>query len=33
MKDLYIGDFINPEDQKESWDEYLKRRTREDKQE
>lgn len=33
MKDLYIGDFVNPEDEKEPWEEYLKRRSREEKAE
>ncbi len=26
MKDLYIGDFKNPGDDKESWEEYMKRK-------
>lgn len=30
MKDLYIGDFYNPEEEKESWEEYIKRKKREE---
>lgn len=30
MKDLYIGDFKNPGDDKESWEEYMKRKQREE---
>ena len=26
MKTFYIGDFYNPEDEKESWEEYIKRK-------
>ncbi len=26
MKDLYIGDYENPDDNKESWEEYVKRK-------
>jgi cytochrome b involved in lipid metabolism len=26
MKDLYIGDFYNPEEEKESWEDYVKRK-------
>ena len=29
MLELYIGDFHNPENEKESWEEYVKRRERE----
>ena len=32
MKDLFIGEFVNPEDDKENWDQYLKRRTKEEKE-
>ena len=30
MKDLYVGDFHNPEEDKESWEEYIKRKKREE---
>lgn len=30
MRDLYIGDFYNPEEEKESWEEYVRRRQKED---
>ena len=30
MKDFYIGDFYNPEDEKESWESYIKRKQREE---
>jgi hypothetical protein len=30
MKDMYIGDFINAEDQKESWEAYVARKKREE---
>lgn len=26
MEDLYIGEFRNPEDSKESWEEYVRRK-------
>ena len=32
MKQFYIGDFFNPEDEKESWEEYIKRKDREEKE-
>lgn len=30
MKDMYIGDFYNPEDEKESWEDYIRRKQREE---
>ena len=30
MKQFYIGDFYNPEDEKESWEEYIKRKQKEE---
>ncbi len=30
MKQYYIGDFVNPEEEKESWEEYVKRKQREE---
>ena len=30
MRDLYIGEFYNPEEAKESWEDYVKRKKRED---
>ena len=30
MKGMSIGDFINPEDQKESWEAYIQRKKREE---
>lgn len=30
MRDLYIGEFFNPEEAKESWEDYVKRKKRED---
>jgi hypothetical protein len=30
MKDMYIGDFYNPEEEKESWNDYIKRKEREE---
>jgi hypothetical protein len=30
MKDLYIGDFYNPEEEKESWEDYIKRKKKEE---
>ncbi len=30
MKGLYIGDFYNPEEEKESWEEYIRRKKREE---
>ncbi len=30
MRGMYLGDFINPEDQKESWEDYTKRKQREE---
>ena len=30
MKDLYIGDFYNPEADKESWEDYVKRKQKEE---
>ena len=29
MRELYIGDFHNPDHESESWEEYVKRRERE----
>lgn len=29
MREFYIGDFINPEEQKEPWEDYVKRKERE----
>ena len=26
MRGMYIGDFLNPEEQKESWEDYTKRK-------
>ena len=26
MEELYIGDFVNPEDNKESWEDYVRRK-------
>ena len=31
MRDLFIGDFINEEDNKESWEDYVERKAREEK--
>lgn len=31
MRDMYIGDFINEEDMKESWEDYVKRKQAEEK--
>jgi hypothetical protein len=30
MKDLYVGDFYNPENDKESWEDYIKRKKKEE---
>lgn len=30
MKQFYIGDFYNPEDEKESWEDYIKRKQKEE---
>lgn len=30
MRDLYIGDFYNPEEEKESWEDYIKRKKKEE---
>jgi len=30
MKQLYIGDFYNPEEEKESWEDYIKRKQKEE---
>jgi hypothetical protein len=27
---LFIGDYINPEEQKESWEDYVQRKAREE---
>ena len=29
MRKMFIGDFINPDEQKESWEDYVKRKERE----
>ena len=33
MRDLYIGDFYNPEAEKESWEDYVRRKQREEQNE
>jgi hypothetical protein len=30
MRKMYIGDFFNPEEAKESWEDYTKRKQREE---
>ena len=30
MKDLYIGDFVDPDDNKESWEDYVRRKQKEE---
>jgi cytochrome b involved in lipid metabolism len=30
MEGLYIGDFQNPDDNKESWEDYVRRKQREE---
>lgn len=30
MRDLYIGDFYNPDEEKESWEDYIKRKKKEE---
>jgi hypothetical protein len=30
MRDLYIGEFLNAEEAKESWEDYVKRKKKED---
>jgi cytochrome b involved in lipid metabolism len=30
MKGFYIGDFYNPEDEKESWEDYIARKQKEE---
>jgi hypothetical protein len=30
MREMFIGDFINPEEQKEPWEDYVKRKAREE---
>jgi len=30
MKEFYIGDFYNPEEEKESWEDYIKRKQKEE---
>lgn len=30
MRDMYIGDFHNPEEEKESWEDYVKRKQKEE---
>ncbi len=30
MRELYIGDFHNPEAEKESWEDYVKRKQKEE---
>lgn len=30
MRDLYVGDFHNPEAEKESWEEYIRRKQKEE---
>lgn len=30
MHDMYIGDFYNPEDEKENWETYIKRKEKEE---
>ena len=31
MRDMYIGDFFNAEESKESWEDYIKRKEAEEK--
>jgi hypothetical protein len=30
MRDLYVGDFHNPEAEKESWEDYIRRKQKEE---
>jgi hypothetical protein len=30
MRKMYIGDFINPDEAKESWEDYVQRKQREE---
>ena len=30
MRGLYIGDFYNPEEEKESWEDYVRRKQKEE---